>query len=98
VPRIEVEPAFILGKPLLGPDVSLFDVLDAVRYVTLALEIIDARLEQIDRGSGRPRKVFGTIADNAANAGVVLGGRPVPVNEVDLRWVGAIFSRNAVIE
>ncbi|WP_144110243.1 2-oxo-hept-4-ene-1,7-dioate hydratase [Paraburkholderia sp. BCC1886] len=98
VPRIEVELAFILGKPLKGPGVTLFDVLDAVRYVTPALEIIDARSHQVDPGSGRARKVFDTIADNAANAGVVLGGRPVSVNEVDLRWVGAIFSRNAVVE
>jgi 2-oxo-hept-3-ene-1,7-dioate hydratase len=28
----------------------------------------------------------------------VLGGRPVRPTEVDLRWVGAIFYRNADIE
>ncbi|OZI77668.1 2-oxo-hept-4-ene-1,7-dioate hydratase [Bordetella genomosp. 12] len=98
VPRLEVELAFILDRPLRGPDVTLFDVLDAVRYVIPALEIIDARSHQIDPESRRPRKVFDTIADNAANAGVVLGGRPVKVNDIDLRWVGAILSRNAVIE
>lgn len=98
VPRLEVELAFILDKPLRGPGVTLFDVLDAVRYVIPALEIIDARSHQIDPDTRRPRKVFDTIADNAANAGVVMGGRPVRVNELDLRWVGAILSRNAVIE
>lgn len=98
VPRVEVELAFILGKRLQGPHVSLFDVLDAVRYVAPALEIIDARSEQVDSASGRPRKVFDTIADNAANAGVVMGGRPVRVDALDLRRVGAILSRNAVIE
>ncbi|AUL47555.1 2-oxo-hept-3-ene-1%2C7-dioate hydratase [Bordetella trematum] len=98
VPRLEVELAFILDKPLRGPGVTLFDVLDAVRYVTPALEIIDARSHQIDPESRRPRKVFDTISDNAANAGVVMGGRPVRVHDVDLRWVGAILSRNAVIE
>jgi len=98
VPRLEVELAFILDKPLRGPNVTLFDVLDSVRYVIPALEIIDARSHQIDPESHRPRKVFDTIADNAANAGVVMGGRPVRVNDVDLRWVGAILSRNAVIE
>lgn len=98
VPRVEVELAFILERRLQGPGVTLFDVLDAVRYVIPALEIIDARSHQIDPDSKRPRKVFDTIADNAANAGVVMGGRPVRVGEVDLRWVGAMMSRNAVIE
>lgn len=98
VPRVEVELAFILERRLKGPGVTLFDVLDAVRYVIPALEIIDARSHQIDPDSKRPRKVFDTIADNAANAGVVMGGRPVRVDAVDLRWVGAMMSRNAVIE
>ena len=33
-----------------------------------------------------------------ACAGVVLGGRPVRVDAVDLRWVGALLYKNAVIE
>lgn len=98
LPRLEVELAFVLGKRLQGPDVTLFQVYDAVDYVIPALEIIDARSQQIDPDTQRPRKVFDTIADNAANAGVVMGGRPVKMNELDLRWVGAIMSRNAVIE
>jgi len=98
VPRLEVELAFILAKPLRGPGVTLMDVYNAVDYVVPALEIIDARSHQIDPDTKRPRKVFDTIADNAANAGVVLGGRPVRIHEVDLRWVGAILSRNAVVE
>ena len=35
------------------------------------------------------RKVFDTISDFAANAGIVTGGRPVRLNDVDLRWVQA---------
>ncbi len=98
VPRVEVELAFVLGKPLRGPNVTLFDVYDAVDYVIPALEIIDARSQSIDPESGRPRKVFDTIADNAANAAVVMGGRPARIGDFDWRWVGAILSRNAVIE
>src|SRR3546814_7572183 len=84
--------------PLRGPGVTLTDVYNAVDYVVPALEIIDARSHQIDPDTKRPRKVFDTIADNAANAGVVLGGRPVRIHDLDLRWVGAILLRNAVIE
>jgi len=97
-PRVEVELAFILGKPLAGPGVSLFDVLAATDYVTPAVEIIDARIEQFDRDTRQMRRVFDTISDFAANAGIVLGGRPVRPMDVDLRWVGAMLFKNGVIE
>jgi 2-oxo-hept-3-ene-1,7-dioate hydratase len=97
-PRVEVELAFILAKPLKGPGVTLFDVLDATKWVSPAIEIIDARIEQFDRDSKAPRKVFDTISDFAANAGIVLGGRPVRPDACDLRWVGALLYKNGVIE
>lgn len=97
-PRVEVELAFILARPLKGPGVSLFDVLSASHYVTPAIEIIDARIEQVDRASGTLRKVVDTISDFAANAGVILGGRPVRPGDVDLRWVSALLHKNGVIE
>lgn len=97
-PRIEVELAFILGKPLKGPGITLFDVLGATEYVTPAIEIIDARIEQFDRETQVMRKVFDTISDFAANAGIVLGGRPIRPDAVDLRWVGALLYKNGVIE
>jgi 2-oxo-hept-3-ene-1,7-dioate hydratase len=97
-PRVEVELAFVLGKPLQGPGVTLFDVLSAAEYVTPAIEIIDSRIEQFDRDTRVMRKVFDTISDFAANAGIVLGGRPVKPLDVDLRWVGALLHKNGVIE
>ena len=97
-PRVEVELAFVLGKPLHGPGITLFDVLAATEYVTPAIEIIDARIEQFDRDTKAMRKVFDTISDFAANAGIVVGGRPVRPDDVDLRWVGALLHRNGVIE
>ncbi len=97
-PRVEVELAFVLGKPLAGPGVTLFDVLSATEYVTPAIEIIDARIEQFCRDTREPRKVVDTISDFAANAGIVLGGRPVRPTDVDLRWVGALLYKNGVIE
>ena len=97
-PRVEVELAFILKSPLAGPNCTLYDVLNATDYVTPAIEIIDARIERIDSASGTTRKVFDTISDNAANAGIVLGGRPVKPDAIDLRWVSALLYRNGVIE
>jgi 2-oxo-hept-3-ene-1,7-dioate hydratase len=97
-PRVEVELAFVLGKPLKGPGVTIFDVLAATEYVTPAIEIIDARIEQFDRETRAARKVTDTISDFAANAGIVLGGRPVKPDAVDLRWVGAMLFKNGVVE
>lgn len=97
-PRLEVELAFVLNKRLKGPDVTLFDVLDATRYVIPALEIIDSRSFMKDPETGYTRKVFDTISDNAANAGIIMGGRPIRIDNTDLRWVSAILSQNGVIE
>jgi len=90
-PRVEIELAFVLGRSLRGPGVSLTDVLRAAEFVVPALEIVDARVQN-------PRKIFDTIADNGAAAGIVLGGRPVRPLDVDLRWVGGILSVNGEIE
>ena len=97
-PRVEVELAFVLARKLEGPNVTLVDVLNATDHVVPAIEIIDARIEQFDRATGASRKVFDTISDNAANAGIVCGGRPVRPDAVDLRWVAALLFRNGVIE
>lgn len=91
VPRVEIELVFVLGKPLKGPGVGLLDVLRATEYVVPAIEIIDARVQN-------PRKIFDTVADNGAAAGLVLGGRPVRPMDVDLRWVSGMLYRNADIE
>lgn len=98
VPRVEVELAFILAKPLRGPGCTLFDVYNATDYIIPALEIIDARCHSLDPETSAPRKVFDTISDNAANAGVVMGGRPIRPDALDLRWISALLYRNGVIE
>jgi 2-oxo-hept-3-ene-1,7-dioate hydratase len=91
LPRVEIELAFILGEPLKGPGVGLIEVLRATDYVVPAIEIVDARVQN-------PRKIFDTVADNGAAAGIVIGGRPIKPMDVDLRWVGGIMYRNSEIE
>lgn len=97
-PRVEVELAFVLKKKLEGTRISIDDVLDATDHVTPAIEIIDARIEQFDRHTKVMRKVFDTISDNAANAGIVLGGHKVLPRAVDLPWCGAILRQNGAVE
>ena len=98
VPRVELELAFVLDRPLQGPGCTLDAVLAATAHVIPAIEIIDARIESLDRATGAPRRVTDTIADNAANAGVVLGRETFALDRVDLRWVPALCYRNGAIE
>ena len=90
--RIEVELAFVLKDPLEGPGCSLFDVLRATEYVTPALEVLNSHIEL------EGRTIVDTISDNAAYGGMVLGGRPMRPDDLDLRWVGAMLYRNETIE
>jgi 2-oxo-hept-3-ene-1,7-dioate hydratase len=98
VPRVEVELAFVLKKELQGPDVTVDQVLAATDYVTPAIEIIDSRIEQFDRHTKVMRKVFDTISDNAANAGIVVGAEKVNPLTTNLPWCGAILKLNGVVE
>ena len=97
-PRVEVELAFVLKAPLQGPNVTVEQVLEATEYVTPAIEIIDSRIEQFDRHTKTMRKVFDTISDNAANAGIVLGGLRAGPRSLDRAWCGAILRLNGSVE
>lgn len=97
-PRIEAEIAFVMKADLKGPDVTVFDVLNATDYVVPALEILDTRILRVDPQTKKARTIVDTISDNAANAGIVTGGRAMRPDQVDLRWVGAIVSRNGQVE
>jgi len=90
--RIEVELAFVLGKPLSGPNCTITDVLDATAYVMPALEILSSRIEM------EGRTIKDTISDNAAMGAMVIGGNPVKPDSVDLRWISALLYRNETIE
>lgn len=97
-PKLEVELAFVLGDRLTGDDVGTAEVLAATDHVIPALELIDARSYRVDPDDGVSRTVRDTIADNAADAGVLWGGDPIAPADVDLRWVPAIMARNGVVE
>ena len=101
-PRVEVELAFVLKAPLAGPNVTVEDVLAATDHIPPAIEIIDARIEQFDRHTKVMRKVYDTISDNAANAGIVIGAGD-PAFKADPRstnrpWCGAVLRQNGAVE
>jgi len=96
-PRIEAEIAFVMKSPLQGAHITREDVVNATEYVCPALEILDTRIIRQNPQTGARRLVQDTIADNAANAGLVLGDVHLPPDH-DLRWLGAIVSRDGVVE
>ena len=97
-PRIEAEIAFVMKSAIGGADVTREAVLAATDYVAPSIEILDTRILRADPDTGQTRKVFDTIADNAANAGIVLGPQRHAPEAFDLRWVGAITMRNGAVE
>ena len=68
--RIEVELAFVLARPLEGPDCTLEDALAAIDYAVPALEVLNSHIEL------EGRTIVDTISDNAAYGAMVLGSRP----------------------
>ncbi len=97
-PRIETEIAFVMKSAIGGAKVSREEIIAATDFVAPAIEILDTRIVRVDVETGRTRTVFDTISDNAANAGVVLGPERHVFDAFDLRWVGAITSRNDEVE
>ena len=97
-PRMEAEIAFVMKAPLIGDKLTSEDVVAATDYVVPSIEILDTRILRADPSTGNTRNVFDTISDNAANAGIVLGKEQHALDAHDLRWVGAIVSRNGEVE
>ena len=97
-PRVEAEIAFVMKTGLRGPNVTSVDVIAATDYIQPSLEILDTRIRRVDPASGKARTIVDTIADNAANAGIVLGEVKRSPSAVDMRWIGAIVSRDGLVE
>lgn len=97
-PRMEAEIVFVMKAPLGGADVSRADVVAATDYVAPSIELLDTRILRADPETGKTRVIYDTISDNAANAGIVMGPQRHAIEDVDLRWVGAIVSRNGEVE
>lgn len=76
-PQIEIEPAFVLGSPLKGPNVTVPDVLAATDHIRVCFEVIDSRI--IDWQV----RLQDTVADNGSSARVVLG--TLKADPADLR-------------
>jgi 2-keto-4-pentenoate hydratase len=87
-PRAEIEVAFVLGRPLVGPGVTVADVLRATEFVLPSIEVVDSRIRDWKL------TLCDTVADNASSGAVVLGGSPTLLTDVDVRLIGATLRSN----
>jgi 2-keto-4-pentenoate hydratase len=85
-PFVELEPAFILGRPLQGPNVTVADVITAIDHVVPAIEIIDSRITNWDI------TLPDTLSDNGSTGAVIIGGVPRSVRDLPLQDMrGAVY-------
>lgn len=90
-PRCEGELAFLLKRDLVGPGVTVSDVLLATEAILPALEIVDSRVKDWKI------KLIDTVADNASSGMLVLGNALHGVDGLDLRLLGMVFEKNGEI-
>lgn len=84
-PKIEGELAFVLGRDLTNPALTVADVMSAIEYGVAAIEIVDSRIAKWDIS------IFDTIADNASSGLYVLGTEPVGLDQFDHRLCGMVI-------
>lgn len=90
-PRLEGEIAYLLGRPLRGPNVTVDDVLTATDAVAASFEVVDSRIIR------REFKLVDTVSDNASYGAFTLGPWDDRLAGVDLRTLGMLISRNGEI-
>lgn len=78
-PRAEGEVALVLEHDLDRGRHSFNDIIAATAYALPSIEIVDSRIADWDI------RIVDTVADNASCGLYVLGGKPVPLRDVDLR-------------
>ncbi|MCX2726609.1 fumarylacetoacetate hydrolase family protein [Thermomicrobium sp. 4228-Ro] len=90
-PRVEGEIAFLLGRRLQGPGVTLQQVLAATEAVALSVEVVDSRIE------AWRIKLADTIADDASFGAFTVGPWSRRLLHEDLRTVGMIIHQNGEV-
>ena len=77
-----------MQEDLLGPNVTVQQVIDATDYVVASLEVVDSRIKDWKI------KLLDTIADNASSAKYVLGKTKKKLDEIDLPSIEMNFYKN----
>lgn len=90
-PKAEGELAFVLKRDLVGPGITVADVLSATEGVVACFEIVDSRIRDWKI------RIQDTVADNASCGVFVLSDRLVPLEQIDLPLCGMLIEKNGEI-
>lgn len=77
-PKAEAEIGFVLGRDLIQEQLSTVDIINAIDYAVVSIEIVGSRIRNWDI------KITDTIADNASASHWVIGHQPTILNKVDV--------------
>ena len=75
-----------LDSELSGPHCTAADVYQATRGLTAAIEIVDSRIRDWKI------TIADTVADLASNGAIALSSRVIPLDSVDPRLIGMVFT------
>lgn len=78
-PKVEAEIAFVLKRDLDIAQPTIADVLRAIDYAVVAIEVVGSRIANWDI------RLVDTVADNASSGLFVLGNTPYSLDGLDLR-------------
>lgn len=84
-PKVEAEIAFVVGRDMADPELTMADVFRSIEYAVAAIEVVDSRIADWKIG------ILDTIADNASSGLYVLGNDPRRLIDVDLRLCGMVM-------
>jgi 2-keto-4-pentenoate hydratase len=87
-PRVEAEIAIVLKDQLVGPHCTPAQVYQATEGLVAAIEIVDSRI------TDWRIKLADTVADLASNGAIALSSLVTPIDAVDPRLIGMVFTRN----
>ena len=90
-PQIEIEPAFVLGKRLAGPNLRVDEVLAATEYISVCFEVIDSRI------ADWRVKIQDTVADNGSSARVILGSHKAKPSELALDNLDTVLELDGLV-
>ena len=87
-PKAEAELAFVLKEDLIGPGVTVMDVIRATDYVVPCFEIVNSRI------TDWKIKIQDTVADNASCGVYVLGKTRGDPRKLDITLAGMVLEKN----
>lgn len=86
-PKAEAEVAFVLERDLTVEQPTVADVMRAIGYAVVAIEIVGSRIERWNIS------LMDTVADNASSGLFVLGNTPHRLSGLDLRSCSMTMTR-----